>query len=166
LLSSPFWQKGCRQIQYVLPQDGPENYFPLCFFGATHHIQINIGHWARLDEMKLATARTKLLNAITHDGLDSRTLYVFESAALWKCGMLRMRSGDWAGVFDGFRAIAPAWAALDNKTLLSLLKEVMPEYRLGACRSFMVGREGSRYWGTDGHSPSHGASGQIRTVHR
>ena len=111
-LRSPFWQTCAaryNKILYVLPRDNPDNYIPLCFFAATHHIPINIGRWARVDEKKLQAVRTKLLEDIKHDQLDSRALYVFESPGLWALGVLRMKSGDWAGVVDGFNIIAPAW---------------------------------------------------------
>lgn len=130
VLNSSFWRRVAekyRKIKCVFPaeqaepQDQPENYFPLCLFAATHHLAINMGYLARVDEKKLETVRANLLHVIAHAQLDPEALYVFQNAALWGTAALRVPPGDWVGLVDGFKIIAPAWEAGDTMPVGSTL---------------------------------------------
>jgi hypothetical protein len=159
LLSSSFWKRAAekyKRIECILPIDqaepndqpkAPENYFPLCYFAATHHISINTAYLARVDENKFKTMRTNLLQLIEHGQLDSQALYVFQNSALWGSGVLRMTKGDWAGVVDGFKIIAPSWDGERRQDTLSALRKAIPEYHFGAQPLFVAGAEGTRYLG-------------------
>ena len=159
LLRSSFWQQAAskyKKIEYVLPQNKPKKYFPLCFFAATHRIAINIAYLGRVDERRLEGARANLLQAIERGQLDPQALYVFQSAPLWGKGVLRMSPGDWAGVVDGFKVIAPAWNRETQADTAATLRDLFLEnhfleYRLGTELSFRAGAGGSQFLG-DGWS--------------
>ena len=97
--------------------------------------------------------RTNLLQLIEHGQLDSQALYVFQNSALWGSGVLRMTNGDWAGVVDGFKIIAPAWDGETRQDTLSALRQTIPGYHFGAQPLFVAGADGARYLG-DGWSQS------------
>jgi hypothetical protein len=144
VLPSPFWATAAQRynkIIYVLPRDGVENYIPLCFLAAQHHIPVNICHTARIDSYKLAAARTKVLANMENGPLDLGALYVFDTAALWELGLRQVNKGDWAGVVDGFKVIAPSWDQKSNQNPISTLRTVMREYRMGAHILFAGGAD-------------------------
>jgi hypothetical protein len=162
VLSSPFWQRAAEKYKRIAcvfpqnvpePQNEPENYFPLCFFAATHDLPINMAYLARVDEKKFEDARVSLLDVIEHDQLDPQTLYVFERAALWGSCMLRMPDRSWAGVVDGYKIIAPTWDGDGREVSLSVLSQNLPKYDLGTRLSFTAGAEGFRFLGTGWSQP-------------
>jgi hypothetical protein len=162
LLSSPLWQKAAekyKRIACVPPQNVPEpqnegeNYFPLCFFAATHDLPINMAYLARVDEKKYETVKRNSLQVVEHGQLDPQTLYVFERAASWGLCALRMPDKSWAGVVDGYKIIAPAWDGDGKEESLSVLSRGLPKYDLGNRISFTAGSEGSRFLGTGWSEP-------------
>jgi hypothetical protein len=162
LLNSSFWRRAAEKYKRIEcvppqnvpePQNEPENYFPLCFFAATHDLPVNMAYLARVDERKFEAARVNLLHTVEHGQLDPQTLYVFERAALWASCALRMRDTAWAGVVDGYKIIAPAWDGGGKEELLSALDHGLPKYDLGARLSFAAGSEGSRFLATGWSQP-------------
>jgi hypothetical protein len=150
LLNSPFWQRVANRydkLVYVLPRDNAKNYIPLCYFAATHHLPINIGRWARIDEKKLETAQANLIQALERDRLAPRVLYVFEDVGLWQNRVLEMSLGDWAGVVDGFKIIAPAWDDEKRQDPMAAIRQAIPAYHFGARLRFVPNAEGANYLG-------------------
>jgi hypothetical protein len=162
LLNSPFWQRVAHKYKTIAcvppqnvpePQDEPENYFPLCFFAATHNLTINMAYLARVDEGKFESAKTNLIQSVGRCELDPKTLYVFERPAFWGSCALRMPNNCWAGIIDGYKIIAPAWKSDQRNELRSTIGNALPTYKLGESLQFASGSEGARFLGEGWSSP-------------
>ena len=167
VLASPFWGTVADRydkIIYVLPRDGVENYIPLCFFAAQHHLPVNIGHCARIDDHKLVAAQMNVLKDIENGPLNSKALYVFDTAALWDLGLKRMSGTDWAGVVDGFKVIAPGWGREAKQNTVSTLKPVLREYRIGSQILFTGAQRSGNFWVMVGYFPGPKEYGPTETT--
>ncbi len=149
-LWSPFWQQAAaryRKILYVLPDNSPPSFFPLCYFAAEHHLGINIGSWARVDKTRLASSRRDLIDVLKTGQWDPNALYVFGSDQLRNVGLLRMQKGDWIGVEDKMNVLAPGWGEAPLQDPEVLRSQLIPSYSLGTRLAFGPDDQGSRYLG-------------------
>ncbi|MBV9671370.1 MAG: hypothetical protein JO076_00910, partial [Verrucomicrobia bacterium] len=148
LLTSDFWQKVGKKYQrvaYVLPRETKEGFLPLCYFAAVHNMPIGLCHYGRVDEGKLVAIREKAFKDIQQDRLDQSALYVFETPALWRIGMLHMRPGDYAAEVDNLQIIAPAWNRENIQDTQSLSTQTLPDYQLGTELRFAADQKGAKY---------------------
>jgi hypothetical protein len=160
ILKSEFWRRVSEKydgIACVLPldqpepHDEPENYFPVCYFSALHHMSINQAYLARIDQRKLDASRASLIHSIQDGHLNSRMLYVFQSPALWATAILKASPSDWIGVVDGFKIIAPGWGN-ENDGAPSTVRDLFMRhhllaYHLGSRVEFAQGTSGLQFLG-------------------
>ncbi|MBV8585172.1 MAG: hypothetical protein JO308_02710 [Verrucomicrobia bacterium] len=143
-LESPFWQQVGNRYQkfiFVLPQDKPVDFFPLCYFAASHRLPITVCHYGRRSEQQIETAAAQTFEALNQTGLDPNALYAFQNGALWSVGLSKMGAGDLAGYADNVAFIAPRWGTGLRQDTRSLLQQVFPDYHPGTVLNF--GRDGN-----------------------
>jgi uncharacterized protein DUF6311 len=155
-LKGDFWEKVLKKYQKfvcVFPQgqpeaqDKPEDYSSLCFLAASHHLPINMGYLARVDEGKLKIAQSNLLRLIEQEQLDAHALYVFQNRVLWATATQRASARDFVGIVDGFNIVAPGWnSAFGQDPLVSLRDQLVtdhfPEYHQGSEIKFCTSGNG------------------------
>ncbi len=148
LLNSDFWQKAGKQyhrITYVLPRETSTGFLPLCYFAASHNMPVNLCHYGRVNQNTMVSTRAQAFERLQRGILDRDALYVFETPALWRIGILHMQPGDYAAVVNDLEIIAPAWGRATQQDTAPLLKTVLPFYKLGSSLRFGTNREGSKY---------------------
>jgi Family of unknown function (DUF6311) len=134
LLNSSFWQNAAKKydkVMYIPPAYAVTGFVPLCYFAALHHLPISLCRYGRTDEEKLVTARLQYLDEIAKHGFDRKALYVFETPAIWARELPFVRSGDWTGIVDGYRVVAPDWTASPRPDIATLIHDSLFRYSFG-----------------------------------
>lgn len=109
-LQSAVWTDIARhykKVAIVLPDNQPPNYVPVAYFAGSHHMAVNSGYFARVDDRKVRALQSKVNEAVRLGQFEPDTLYVFNAPYLWNIALETKSDGDVASVVDGFRILAP-----------------------------------------------------------
>lgn len=110
-LTSPFWLeagKRYRRVLVVPPSNDPRGFVSLARFAAENLLSINSAYFNRFDEAAFTQAAEQLAGAIRANRIDPSALYVFvQRDKLWAQVQARRSPGDFAGVVNGIRVLAP-----------------------------------------------------------
>ncbi|RJF99472.1 hypothetical protein D3871_13755 [Noviherbaspirillum saxi] len=111
-LASPFWDevpKLYRRIAFVTPGFLTPNYGPLALLASDNRMSVNGGYFARIDPIKLSSAKEELRAAMEAGRFRSDTLYVFNDRALWAEAVDNFNQDGFIGSVDQLNIVAPGY---------------------------------------------------------
>ena len=120
VLKSTIWKDisaKYSQINYVLPQNSPNNWVSLSHFAMESNMSINAGYFARINETAQNNNKYEIIKSINDNTLNQNALYIFNDNYLWNIAINQLKDNDIIGSIDGLRVLLPAYKTCETCTV-------------------------------------------------